>query len=70
MLVIIGAPSVMVNVTGRLPVPAALVAESVEINVPVVVGVPEITPVVVSKVRPDGSVDELKFNGLLLPIIV
>ena len=36
--------------------PAAFVALTVKLNVPVVVGVPDIIPVVAFKVRPAGSV--------------
>ena len=39
-----------------VPFPAALVALTVKLNVPAVVGVPEIIPVVSFRLRPAGSV--------------
>ena len=44
-----------VKVRVRLPVPNALIAESVIVLVPAVVGLPEITPVGESRIRPCGS---------------
>ena len=41
-----------------VPVPPKLVAEIVTLNVPTTVGVPEITPVEVFKVKPAGKVVE------------
>ena len=55
-LVMTGAPSVMVIVTNFVPVPVTLVAPTVTVRVSTVVGVPEITPVVVFKLRPAGKV--------------
>ena len=46
----------MVKVNMVEPVPPSLVALIVEENVPEVVGVPEIIPVVEPSVRPDGNV--------------
>ena len=54
-LEIIGAESDMVNTTSWLPVPEALVAVTVELYVPAVVGVPEMTPVPVSTLNPGGK---------------
>jgi hypothetical protein len=45
----------IVKVNVALPVPPALVALIVTLYVPAVVGVPEITPVVVFTLRPAGS---------------
>ena len=44
-----------VNVNVRLPVPEVLVAPKVMVDVPAVVGVPEITPVVVFTDKPAGK---------------
>ena len=67
-----GAPSVILNVTTKLPVPLALVAETVTVDDPAVDGVPDITPVLVFKLRPDGKIPELmlKLVGLLLAVMV
>jgi hypothetical protein len=45
----------MVITNVLLPVPLALVAVIVTVYVPAVVGVPEITPVLVFTVRPGGN---------------
>ena len=45
----------MVRVSVALPVPPALVALMVTVYVPAVVGVPEISPVLVLTVKPAGS---------------
>ena len=45
----------MVRVSVALPVPPALVALMVTLYVPAVVGVPEISPVLVLTVKPAGS---------------
>ena len=49
---------------------APLLAVIVTLVVPVVVGVPEITPVLVLTVRPAGSGLALKLVGLLVAVIV
>jgi hypothetical protein len=49
---------------------APLVALMVTLVVPAVVGVPEITPVLVLTVRPAGSPVALKLVGLLVAVIV
>jgi hypothetical protein len=57
----------MINVA--LPVPAALVALIVTWYMLAVVGVPEITPVVVFTVKPGGRPVALKLVGLLVAVI-
>jgi hypothetical protein len=52
------------------PVPFALVALSVTLEVPAAVGVPEITPVVVLTESPAGNPVAVKLVGLLLAVIV
>jgi len=64
-----GAAGLMVKVNVALPVPPALVALMVTLYVPAVVGVPEINPVVVFTVKPDGNPVALKLVGLLLAVI-
>ena len=68
-LVMTGGPSVILNVTTRLPVPVALVADTVTLLVATVVGVPEITPVLVFTLSPAGRPVALKLVGLLLAVI-
>jgi len=53
-----------------LQVPAPLLAVMVTLVVPVVVGVPEITPVLVLTLRPAGSGLAVKLVGLLVAVIV
>ena len=69
-LVMTGIPSVMVKTTVTLDeVPPALVAVTTVLVVPVAVGVPEITPALLS-VRPGGSGEAVKpVNGLLVAVI-
>ena len=50
-----GLGGLIVNVKVALPVPPALVALMVTLYVPAVVGVPEITPVLIFTDRPAGS---------------
>ena len=50
-----GAAGFMVSVRVAVPVPPALVALSEIVEVPAAVGVPEIRPLVVFTVRPEGS---------------
>ena len=64
-----GAGGLIVKVNVALPVPPALVALIVTLYVPAVVGVPEITPVVVFTVNPPGSPVALKLVGLLVAVI-
>ena len=65
-----GTPIVIVKETTKFPVPVALVADTVTLVDPAVVGVPEIIPVVVSKNSPAGSAVELKLVGLLVAVMV
>jgi hypothetical protein len=53
-----------------LQVPAPFRAVMVTLVVPFVVGVPEITPVIVLTVRPAGSGLAVKLVGLLVAVIV
>jgi len=64
-----GGGLLIVKVSVALPVPPALVALIVTLYVPAVVGVPEITPVVVFTVNPPGSPVALKLVGLLVAVI-
>ena len=50
-----GVGGLIVKVNVWLPVPPALVALMVTVYVPAVVGVPEITPVLIFTDRPAGS---------------
>ena len=59
----------MVSVSVALPVPALLVALSVVVDVPAVVGVPEINPEAVFTVRPVGNADAAKLVGRLAAVI-
>ena len=69
-LVITGSPSVIVNVTDRVPLPPALVAETVTEVDPTALGVPEMTPVLVFNVSPAGSPGAPKLVGLSVPVMV
>jgi hypothetical protein len=69
-----GVAGLIVKVSVALPVPPALVALMVTLyglpaSVPIA-GVPEIKPVVVLTVKPDGNPVALKLVGLLLAVIV
>ena len=71
------APLVMTGVRGltfRLsdwfPVPPSLLAEIVMVLVPAVVGVPEITPVLGSRLNPAGRSAAAKLVGALLAAMV
>lgn len=59
----------MVKVNVALPVPPELVALIVTLDVPAVVGVPEIKPVLVFTDRPPGSPVALKLVGLFVAVI-
>ena len=61
--------SLTVRMRTAEPVPAALVAVIVMLDVPVAVGVPVIAPVEVFTVRPEGSSVAPKLVGLLLAAI-
>jgi len=54
-LVITGAGAATVSVRVAVPVPVPFVADKVTVEVPDAAGVPEITPVEVFTVKPDGS---------------
>ena len=54
-LPVVGGVGFMVRARIKLPVPAPLVALKVTLDVPAVVGVPEIKPVEVLMVSPAGS---------------
>ena len=54
-LVITGAATAIVSVSVAFPVPAPFVALSVTVDVPAVVGVPEINPVVLLTDSPLGN---------------
>ena len=66
---IAGFDNVTVSVNVAEPVPPALVALMVTLEVPAAVGVPEINPVVVLTLKPAGSPVALKLVGLLLAVI-
>ena len=68
-LVIEGTAGLMVSVSVVVPVPPALVALSEMVEVPVAVGVPEIKPLVVLTVSPEGSPVALKLVGELEAVI-
>ena len=59
----------IVKVSVALPVPPALLALIVTLYVPAVVGVPEISPLVVFTVKPAGSPVALKLVGLFVAVI-
>jgi len=65
-----GFAGLIVMTRVALPVPPALVALMVTLYVPAVVGVPEISPVIVFTANPAGSPVALKLVGLLLAAIV
>ena len=65
-----GAAVLIVKDNVADPVPAALVALNVTLDVPAAVGVPEMTPVVVLTESPAGNPVALKLAGLLLAVIV
>ena len=67
-LVITGT-AVMVRVRVAEPVPAALVALSVTVEIPAEVGVPEINPLAVLTDNPAGKPVAPKLMGLLLAVI-
>ena len=67
-LVITGTP-VMLRVRVAVPVPAALVALRVTVEVPAEVGVPEINPLVVLADKPAGKPVAPKLVGLLVAVV-
>jgi hypothetical protein len=54
--VVIVGTAVITMLRAFVPFPAVFVALTVKLNVPAVVGVPDITPVVSFKLKPAGSV--------------
>ena len=64
-----GAGPAMVSVRVALPVPEALVAPRVTVEVAAAVGVPEISPVVELTDRPAGNPVALKLVGELEAVI-
>jgi hypothetical protein len=60
---------VTVSTSEALPVPPLLVALSVTLKVPALVGVPEIKPETIFTARPDGSPDAPKLLGALVAVI-
>ena len=69
-LVITGVLGLTVKVSVNVPVPPALLAESVIVVVPAVVGVPEITPVFCLILNPVGRLAVPKEVGVLLAVMV
>ena len=59
----------IVRLNVNVPVPPAFVADRVTLEVPAVVGVPEISPVPVLMERPVGKPVALKLVGLLVAVI-
>ena len=68
-LVITGVAGLIVRVSVAVPVPPALVALKLILELPAVVGVPEINPVAESMANPAGSPVALKLVGLLVAVI-
>jgi hypothetical protein len=68
-LTVVDPEAAMLRASVAEPVPAALVALSVTLKLPAVVGVPEIRPVVVLTDSPEGKPVALKLVGLLLAVI-
>ena len=64
-----GTTAVTVSVRCPLPVPPLFVALTVTLEVPALVGVPEIKPEVVFTVRPAGNPVTLKLVGELVALI-
>lgn len=69
MIVMIGA-GYTVKVSVWLPVPKGLMAESVIVLVPAVVGLPEITPVTELRLKPAGRPVAVNLVGALLAVMV
>jgi len=68
-LVITGVAGLIVRVSVAVPVPPALLALKLTVELPAVVGVPEINPVTVLIVKPPGSPVALKLVGLFVAVI-
>ena len=69
---IVGTATIVITrvAVAVLQEPAPLLAVMVTLVVPAVVGVPEITPVLVLTVRPAGNGLAVKLVGLLVAVIV
>ena len=65
-----GFAAATVSVNVAVPVPPALVALKLMLEVPVALGVPEMTPVEVLTERPDGKPVALKLVGVFVAVIV
>ena len=65
-----GVGLLTVRLSVAAPVPPALVAPRVTLNVPPAAGVPEIIPVMESSDNPEGKPDALKLVGLLVAVMV
>ena len=68
-LVITGVAGLIVRVRVAVPVPPELAALKLTLELPAVVGVPEMSPVTVSTDNPAGSPVALKLVGLLVAVI-
>ena len=68
-LVITGTAGFTVKLSVALPVPPAFVALKVTVEVPVAVGVPEITPVLLLTDSPAGNPVAPKLVGLFVAVI-
>jgi len=69
-LVMMGVAGLIVSVNVVEPVPPAFVAEMVTELMPATVGVPLITPVVVSTLNPAGKPVALKLVGVWLAVML
>ena len=69
-LVMTGVGGLTVKVSVRVPVPPALLAESVMVLVATVVGVPEITPVSTSRLKPAGRLVAPKLVVALMTLMM
>ena len=58
----------MFSIYSLLALPLALVAVTVKVEVPSAVGVPEITPVLLSSVNPTGREPLVTLHVMLLPV--
>ena len=68
-LMIIGVSGLTVSVNVAVPVPPAFVALKVMLEIPTTFSVPEINPVAVLIVKPDGKPTALKLVGLFVAVI-
>ena len=68
-LVMTGGMTLMVRASAILPVPAALAAPKATEKLPIVVGVPEMTPEAALRLNPEGRPEALKLVGLLVAVM-